>query len=418
MSTGDIGNTVQLQRFNSLDAIRGVAVMGILAMNIVAFSMPMPAYFNPAAYGGHTGVDLAAWFFNFVFVDSKMRGMFSVLFGASTLLVIESAAARETRPAATHYSRMFWLLLFGMAHFYLIWFGDILILYALCGILLYLFRNLSVKALVVWAIGFFTIALIFMLGSYLSFLALQMGVLEPQMAEGMKEGLKALSDEMGPNSTHVASDLAMYRGSYAGIFNYKITELLLFPLVSFLQFAWETMGLMLIGMALFKSRMLTGEWEKARYRKWALVCFAISVPFLTVLAIYQMRSGYDVVAVFGASLALSIPFDVTMTVGWAALVMLMIKSVINGNFVARLAATGRMAFSNYLGTSIIMTTLFYGYGFGLFGELGRAALWLVVIAMGVLMLLWSKPWLEHYRYGPLEWLWRSLARWELQPMLR
>src|SRR3546814_5812548 len=88
-----------------------------------------------------------------------MRGLFSLLFGASTLLVIERAAAQGRSPAAAHYDRMKWLALFGLAHFYLIWFGDILFLYAMCGLLLFLFRNLSIRALLWWAAGFFLLDL-------------------------------------------------------------------------------------------------------------------------------------------------------------------------------------------------------------------------------------------------------------------
>ena len=133
-------------RYRGLDAIRGVAVMGILAMNIVAFALPFAAYANPAAGGPPSSADLAAWAFNFLFVDSKMRGLFSMLFGASTLLVIERAEGSGRSAARTHYARMAWLALFGLAHFYLIWFGDILFLYSACGLLLFWFRALSIRA--------------------------------------------------------------------------------------------------------------------------------------------------------------------------------------------------------------------------------------------------------------------------------
>ena len=134
------------------------------------------------------------------------------------------------------------------------------------------------------------------------------------------------------------------------------------------------------------------------------------------LALYQVRSGFSAVSTFGASLSLSAPFDIVMTIGWAALIMWLIKVKANEALRARLAATGRMAFTNYLVTSIIMTTIFYGYGLGLFGSVGRAALYLFCFGMWAAMLLWSKPWLERFQYGPLEWLWRSLSRWQVQPM--
>ena len=120
-------------RVATLDVIRGVAVMGILIMNIVAFAMPEAAYMNPASFGSHGAVDYGVWAVNFVLVDGKMRGLFSFLFGASMLLVIERAEAKGENPLRVHYARMFWLLLFGLAHLYLLWWGDILAHYALVG---------------------------------------------------------------------------------------------------------------------------------------------------------------------------------------------------------------------------------------------------------------------------------------------
>ena len=119
---------------------------------------------------------------------------------------------------------------------------------------------------------------------------------------------------------------------------------------------------------------------------------------------------------FGAALVWSTPFDFVMTVGWAAIIMLLIKTAASPALRARLAATGRMAFTNYLATSAVMTTIFYGYGLALFGSVPRAALYLFCFAMWAAMLLWSKPWLARFEYGPLEWLWRSLSRWQRQPM--
>lgn len=403
-------------RYESLDAIRGVAVMGILAMNIVAFALPFPAYANPAAGGPPGAADIATWFFNFIFVDSKMRGMFSMLFGASTLLVIDSAAAAGRSAAGAHYSRMFWLAIFGLVHFYLIWFGDILFLYAMCGLLLFLFRNLSVKALLLWSIPFFLIG-IGLPGSLWTSLAMaQAGTLPPEVAASMKEALAQMNADMGPSTPAYAKEMALYLGSYSSIVAHRTGDMAGDPLFFLSLFLWETMGLMLVGMALFKSRMLTGEWDAARYRKWAIICFLVAAPPLAGLAVYQMEAGYDAVAIFGSTIVLSIPFDTLMTVGWAALIMLLIKTRASDAVRSRLAAAGRMAFTNYLATSIVMTTIFYGYGLGLFGSVGRLPLYLFCFGMWAAMLLWSKPWLERYHYGPLEWLWRSLSRWRVQPM--
>ena len=141
-------------RHLTLDAIRGVAVMGILLMNVIAFTMPEQAYINPLAWGGTRAIDLGAWAVNFVLVDGKMRGLFSLLFGASMLLVADRAEAKGEDGASIHYRRMFWLLLFGLAHYYLIWFGDILVLYAVVGCIAFLFRHRAPMNLIKWGIIF------------------------------------------------------------------------------------------------------------------------------------------------------------------------------------------------------------------------------------------------------------------------
>ncbi|HWH23216.1 MAG TPA: DUF418 domain-containing protein, partial [Allosphingosinicella sp.] len=139
-------------RIASLDIIRGVAVMGILAMNIVAFAMPFAAYLNPRAFGMEGTADYLSWLFSFIFIDGKMRGLFSFLFGASMLLGIERAGAKGEDPRKVHFRRMIWLLVFGLIHLYLIWFGDILTGYALVGMIAWFFRKLPPGRLIAWGV--------------------------------------------------------------------------------------------------------------------------------------------------------------------------------------------------------------------------------------------------------------------------
>ena len=403
------------KRIATLDIVRGIAVMGILAMNIVAFAMPFQAYMNPVAYGMESGADLASWAFSFVFIDGKMRGLFSFLFGASTLLVIERAQASGRSPARVHYARMLWLLVFGLIHFYFIWFGDILSLYALIGLVLFFFRNLSVRALVMWGIGFVVLqSLLFgAIGAsafYLSYAALQPGA-TPDMVEGwrsMQEGFTPLAGQQ------LAAKLALFQGPYAGLVHLRLIEHGIQPFSGALFFGAETLGYMLFGMAALKSGFFRGEWPMARYRKVALIGFGIGVPVYAVMAWLLIRSDFSVEMIFAIVMGATTPFRPFMIVAIAALIVMLTRN--GGALVDRIAAAGRAAFTNYLGTSILMTTFFYGYGLGFYGTMSRVELWLVVVAMWALMLLWSKPWLDRFQYGPFEWLWRSLARMELQPM--
>ena len=402
-------------RIVTLDTVRGFAVMGILAMNIVAFAMPFPAYTNPAAYGGDTGIDLASWYLNFILIDGKMRGLFSILFGASTLLVIDRATRRGRGGAAAHYARMAVLLLFGCLHFYFLWFGDILALYALSGMILYFFRNKSPRSLVGWAIGFMALNMAFY--GLVAWTAAIAGSpsLDSRTASELMEARRTVENEVGAASPKIESDLKLYKGNYATIVDSRLNKRTIEPFASFFTFGLETLGLMFIGMALFKSGFLTGAWEPARYRRWLITCALISVPLLAAIGLWVIRSKFDAPLVFGAFIAMTPPFDTLMAIAWAALIILWVKRGGVSDLRDRVAAAGRMAFTNYLATSVVMTTIFYGYGFNLFGEIGRAALWLFVLGMCGLMLLWSKPWLEHFHYGPLEWVWRSLSRFSVQP---
>ena len=408
---------VGLMRLTCLDVLRGVAVIGILVMNINNWGLGRPAYWNPAALGGAEGANLLVWWIDSLFAADKMRGLFSLMFGASTLLVIQRAAAKEEGPVRVHYSRMIALLLLGYLHYALVWRSDILVLYACAGLLLFLFHKLSPRALAAWAAIFFLAAIVPPLLIFTPPGLAGYGLMSDPPADlvGFFQGLNL---ENGPNSPQVARDLALHRSGYAELVHSRLVENT-FNRFEMLQYEGaETMSLMLIGMALFKRGMLTGDWTEARYRHWALVGILTGLAGNVALAIWQVRDGFSGYSVFTSNIMWSMPFDFAMTVGFAALVMAWVQVSGPTPLLARVAAAGRMAFTNYLMTSIIMTSIFYGYGLGLTGRLERAELFLVMLAMWALMLLWSKPWLDRFQYGPFEWLWRSMARLELQPMRR
>jgi uncharacterized protein len=403
------------ERIATLDIVRGVAVMGILAMNIVGFAMPDAAYMNPAAYGTNGPADLASWAISFVFVDGKMRGLFSFLFGASLLLVVDRAEASGLNPARIHYARMFWLLVFGLIHFYLIWWGDILSLYAPVGMVAYFFRRWSPTALIGVALALIGIQLLRFAGLALLFHQAAAAAASPGAGAEVARQWADMQDGFGRYApAELADILARFRGSYDGIADYMLSENLIEPLRSLVIFGWETLAYMLLGMAALKSGFLTGGWANRRYVRVMLIGFGIGVPAYALLAWLQIAGGFNVPDILTYGLAATVPLRPLMIGATGAAIILLTRG--GGALVARVAAAGRAAFSNYLGTSILMTALFYGWGFGLYGHLSRIQLWIPVVAMWILMLLWSKPWLERFDYGPFEWLWRSLARWKLQPM--
>jgi uncharacterized protein len=404
-------------RIVTLDIVRGVAVMGILAMNIVGFALPFQSYMSPAALGPPSDADLVSWVFSFILVDGKMRGLFSFLFGASMLLVIQQAEAKGEPADIVHYRRMFWLLSFGLIHLYLIWFGDILVGYALIGMVAFLFRNLSQRALIGWAIGLLVAQLLILAGLTAGAAMLQQSAAAPDAAPAMVAEWQGLESQLGALGAQAkAEEFALHRGGYGGILADRVSDQALAPIEGLGLFGWETLAYFLLGMAALRSGFLTGGWSAGGYRRTALIGFGIGIPAYALLAWLLVRDGFSVTGILAWSMAATVPFRPLMVAATAALILLATRR--SGALVERIAAAGRAAFTNYLGTSLVMTTLFYGYGGGLFGRLGRAELWLVVFAMWALMLLWSKPWLDRFLYGPLEWLWRSLARGAVQPMRR
>lgn len=388
-------------RIASLDVIRGVAVMGILVANLPAFGLPDAAYFSPIAWGGTGLADRTVWAINFVLVEGKMRGLFSFLFGASMLLVTDRAEAAGEDPARVHYARMGWLFVIGLVHAYLIWWGDILSHYALVGAAAFLFRELSVRSLIL--VGAMLVGVQLLVGALIG-----LAVFLP--------GGSGLAGVFGtPPGAELTAELTALRGTLAQGFAYRAATNTN-PLQLLMATGAETLGYMLWGMAGLRSGFLTGTWERVRYRRWAATSLAIGLPIYAALAWITITRAFDWRLVALESLALSTPVRPILIVGYACLVILAMRP--GGWLTKRIAAVGRAAFTNYLGTSVLMTAIFYGWGLGLFGRIGRAEMYVLVPLAWGLMLWWSEPWLARYRHGPFEWLWRSLARLELQPMRR
>jgi uncharacterized protein len=401
------------KRIVTLDIIRGVAVMGIFSVNIIAFAMIEAAYFNPAAYGGHTGADLVLWAANMIVIDGKMRTLFSMLFGASMLLVIERAEAAGTSGWWTHFRRMIVLLGFGLLHYFFVWFGDILTLYAVSGLIAFLFRRLSIERLVALGAVLLLIHMLlftgFLVHMYQADLAAHANGATNAAIREWNEGLGSFY----PSADAIAQDMKLHLSGFVPIAAEKLAEWhKLVP--STLIFLPDTVGLMLLGMAGYRSGFLTGEWKDERYRRVASMCVGVGIVGGIGIVAYDLTSDFYIVGMMGAFVIAATPFVTLMALGYAAVIILLSRRI--GPLAQRIAAAGRCAFTNYIGTSIVATFVFYGWGLGLYGSLSRWQAWLLVPIVWAVMLAWSKPWLERFQYGPFEWAWRSLARGKLQPM--
>ncbi len=400
-------------RFVTLDLIRGIAVMGILSVNIIDFSMIQAAYLNPQAYRDASTGDLILWSANMLLVDGKFRSLFSMLFGASMLLVIDRAEAAGEWGLGVHLRRMAALLLLGLAHAILIWRGDILSLYATSGIVAMLWARSSVTRMVL-AAGVFAIVHAILFSAIAATLVHQdLTAHSPGASAEIIRNWNANAGSFFPTAADVAKDHAIYNSGWTTIVAHEWSKLgAIFS--NSLALLPDTLSLMLLGMAAYRSGFFTGAWEDGTYRRIAKWGIGIGLAGHAVLVAADLMTGFYVPLVLGGFVAAMIPFRLAQAAGYAALIILWSRR--ESPAVRRFAAVGRTAFSNYIGTSLVCTAIFYGWGLGFYGDVSRVEAWTVVPAVWALMLLWSKPWLDRFRYGPFEWLWRSLARGRPQPM--
>jgi uncharacterized protein len=211
----------------------------------------------------------------------------------------------------------------------------------------------------------------------------------------------------------LAEDKALYLSGFWAIAAAKLSDWQNM-ITSNLVFLPDTVGLMMFGMAGYKSGFLTGQWDDRRYRLLAGALIPLGLAAFAGLVWTDVTTHFYVVAMMVGFVVVATPFITLQALGYASLIILLTRG--RGWLAQRVAAAGRCAFSNYLGTSAIAAFVFYGWGLGRYGSVSRAEAWLLVPCVWALMLLWSKPWLERYRYGPMEWVWRSLSRGSLQPM--
>ena len=381
-------------------------MLGILAVNIAGFAGPTQATLSPNIPLPGSTADEAAFAFVFVAFEGKMRALFTLLFGASMLLFVERAEAAGRDGTALQYRRLGWLLLFGLLHYLLLWWGDILFVYAAIGFLALRFRNAEPKALVAAALllfaGWHGYGAVTAHPGVNSEEQVRLGEARPAIiARQAKEDDEARKE--------AAREIAGYQAPFVEQIEDKILNRPFWQLGMTMFTFGETFPLMLIGMALYRSGFFSGAWP--RRRLWQLAGGGLAlglIPTLLVLGWVWPRH-FPLQAMTAATFFWTALPHLTMALAYAALLMLAAPRLLQTRLGQRIEAAGRMAFSNYLGTTVVMTAIFYGWGLGLIGTVGAAGQLLFVALGWVLMLGWSKPWLARFRQGPLEWLWRSLT---------
>lgn len=427
------GPVRKADRFFTIDVLRGFACLGILMMNIPTFGLPEGAYQNPLVWGenGTSPANIWTLILVYIFGEGKMRAIFSLMFGASAMLLIGRGEERGegTRVADVYFRRTLWLLLFGMIHGYLIWWGDILFPYAFVGLTLWALRKLSARTLIIVA----SLQLLILSGGMgteyfdiketqanykkVQALDLESTELTKDQKSELNAGIRMEKQQsLTEKRKKAQEEVDAYRGNYAknlkkrGETTWNFHR---FPI--YFPFLWDMLAMMFIGMAFYKTGVLTGDKPTGFYVRMA------AIGGITGLAINGFTIGWMVrhnfqpleTAMVGWTYELG---RVPMALCYVALWILAVKAGALTWATSRLAAVGQMAFSNYVSHSLICSTLFYGgYGFGLIGKLERWQLYVIVVAIWTFNLTWSPWWLKRYHFGPLEWCWRSLTYWKRQP---
>ncbi len=421
------------ERVHPVDVLRGVALLGILAMNIVAFAWPDPVYSVPIMAPDHDWADMGLWGFNHLVFDTKMMTLFSMLFGAGLVLMSDRADGRGAKLRGTYYRRVGWLLVIGLVHSYLIWDGDILVLYASCGFLLYPVRRWSAKTLIIVGVCLDLLLIPFLFGFRYAGVPYMRGTAERVDAEvkagrepgwwdeKVRDGWKEMAKAEMPKREDFLEEIRIMRGGYWGIVKNRASSLIWGQTLGFVLGGWYFIGgRMLVGMGLMKLGVFAAARSRRSYAVMVAVGYGVGLPLMIFDALHEARNGFFLDRQLGHALEgwplLTIYGSLFVVFGHIGAVMLVCRAGAVPWLTRRLAAAGRMALSNYLFDSIVCTTLFYGYGFDLFGTLHRPLLYGVVATIWAIQLLACPLWLERFRFGPAEWLWRSLTYGKWQPM--
>ena len=377
-------NNFARTRITNLDFIRGFALLGILVINIIAFGLPLTATTNPSTFGIENTLDWMVLIISSVFFEFKMMGLFSMLFGVGIIIFLENAEKKTSKPKTLAIWRNFILLCFGLIHMS-IWIGDVLAPYAICAFLLIIFPDVKKPILIFLAIVFLMIAFI-VITNYFSSLYDTNGNLiseEEWILLASEGGELSYGKFWFPDSESFGNLVGMWW--YIGAF-------------------FRAISLMLFGILLYKLNIIQGKKNIVFYKKIAVYGFSVGLP-LSIYSIYLLVStDYDPSVLFISNIFNTLSV-IPMVLGYIG-VLTILNLKLRDSISTRLQACGKLAFTNY-----ITQTLFGVFFIGAFrlDTFSRSELIIFVFLVWIIQIAWSKPILEKFNYGPLEWVWRKLT---------
>ena len=423
----------QSERIVILDSLRGIAVLGILLMNIPGFGLPHSAVFDYTLLN-ETGLNYYMWYiFGPGVFEGSQRAIFSMLFGAGTLIFIGRLEKRTVglMPAELFFRRQLWLLVFGLFNaFVLLWFWDILYHYAICGMILFAFRRLKPKHLLI-AAGICLVLItarenrdlykdkaVVIKGEKIAAIDTTKLKLTDKQKEELAE-MESIKERSKPESKKkkLQKQLAEITGSYAELYEARSnmsargeTKAMYYFLI------WDVLLFMFLGMAFFKQGILQGEAKTKVYVWMSVVGLTVGLPLSYLFLKQGMQYQFNYFLILkNKNFEFYEIQRLIHSLGIFGLIMLLYKSGWFKWLFALMRPVGQMAFSNYLLQSLICGIIFYGIGFGMFGKMQRYELYYVVVAVWFFEIILSHIWMRYFLYGPFEWAWRSLTYWKLQP---
>ena len=423
----------QHERIIILDALRGMAILGILLMNIPGFSLAVPSGWDPSVLNEAGTINYKLWYFVEWIPEGTQRAIFSLLYGAGIILFMKRQEEKleGVKPLEYFIRRSLWLMVFGLINAWvLLWWGDILFDYACYGMIMVVFRNLPVKSLLIGAV----ICFLLMVARdnrdlYLEKKVITRGELVAAMdttkvkltdkQKGQLEAMNEFKDKQAHAKKVERNEKSKQKvtGSYEDLYEYR-TNNYLGALIRYLYMSiWDVLFFMFLGMAFLKTGIMTGEAQVKYY--WIMAILGLGLGLL--LSYYRIKPMIQY-QFNEFEYMKNVKFEMytisraLRSLGIFGAVMLLFKSGFFKWFFTLMRPVGQMAFTNYLTQSLICGIIFYGVGFGYYGSLERYEVYLVVVAIWVVQITWSHIWLHFFRFGPLEWCWRSLTYWKKQPM--
>ena len=413
------------QRIEALDFVRGVALFGILLMNITAFGLP-DAYTNPANAGGAEGANLWSWIVIQIGFEGTQRALFSMLFGASVILLTSRLeAAGRTDSADIYFRRNLWLIAFGFVNaFVFLWYGDILYAYGVVALFVYAFRKMAVRWLLATGVGVLLLGAVWNAVDTAKLLdqhdAWQQAVAARDsgatLSEGQEGAIAAWEEARGQFKSppeRIRDSVAAHTGGYLAALAHVSQINVYWQTWGLYRFFSDIFGMMLIGMALFRLGVLTLERPTRLYLLMMGLGYAIGLSVNAVETRWILDHQFSAVSFAQANITYDLGRLAT-TVGHLGALLLFVRSGLLPWFRRAMAAVGQMAVTNYLTHSVVCGILFIGLGW--YNQLERHELYYVVFAIWAAQLVISPLWLRHYRFGPVEWLWRYLTYMRRPPL--